>query len=55
MIKKIKPPIGVAPRFIKDMERRTELIEVIERYIDAKCPILLEWIVELNEIHTRSQ
>lgn len=48
-----KPPLGIKPRFILDEYRRVEILEAIDRFIDAGEPINIAWIEEYNEILKR--
>lgn len=49
----IKPPIGLTPRWIRDMERFEEIISAMERYSEAGVPIPIEWIEEVDELYDR--
>ena len=42
-----KPPLGLVPRYIRDGERVTEILEAIGRYNDAGQPVPQEWLDEL--------
>lgn len=44
-----KPPLGITPRFVIEERRIAEIQNGINRFIDAKHPIPIEWIEELNE------
>lgn len=45
-----KPPLGIMPKRFHDEERFKNLIAAIERYIEAKLQVPLEWIVEYNQL-----
>lgn len=42
----IKPPIGIIPEWLWKERRLKEIREAIKRYVDAKLPVGLDWIVE---------
>ena len=44
-----KPPIGIMPRWLWEEKRRDELIKAITRCLEARHPILAEWVEEYNE------
>lgn len=48
-----KPPLGITPRFILDEERRNEIIDAMNRYVDRNKRIPQEWLDQLNEISER--
>ena len=48
-----KPPLGITPRFLNEEGRIIETKGGINRFIDAKQPIPIEWIEELNEYFER--
>jgi len=43
-------PIGLKPKFVKDLERLNEIREAIVRYYDAELEIPIKWIEEYNEL-----
>ena len=45
-----KPPLGLKPRRIALLQRKTEILETMDRYIEENEPIPIEWLEELNEI-----
>lgn len=45
-----KPPLGAAPKFVRDGQRISELKEAISRYIQANWSIPEEFITEYNEL-----
>lgn len=45
-----KPPMGIMPKWRHDEMRLGSIIGAIERYIDAKCQVPLEWIEEYNQL-----
>ena len=46
----VKPPIGLTPRFIRNLDRIQEIFKAIERYIEAKKDIPYKWVAELIEL-----
>ena len=48
--KREKPPIGLKPKFIRNLERFREVQEAIARYYNAEVPIPIDWIEEYNEL-----
>jgi len=53
MSNKIKPPLGIMPRYIHDGSRRIDLRKTIIRHLDAHREVPLEWVEEFNEITLR--
>lgn len=49
----IKPPMGCAPRYIRDEQRAEEIRQAVIRYLQAGLSINPEWIEEYNEIILR--
>ena len=45
-----KPPLGLKPRYVHDMERFVEIADAIHRYIASGRSIPDEWVEELNDI-----
>ena len=45
-----KPPVGLRPKFIADMERLDEIGAATLRYLNAGVKIPPEWIEEYNEL-----
>ena len=45
-----KPPLGIKPKRIHDMDRILDLERAIYRYIDAESAIPVRWIDEYNEL-----
>ena len=45
-----RPPIGVKPRRINDMERISELFGAVERYMEASTKFPNEWLDEIYDI-----
>lgn len=41
------PPIGLIPKFVRDMERGQEIVEAMQRYIAAGQRMPREWVKEL--------
>jgi len=48
--KLIRPPLGLTPKFIRQEERLSKIIEVIQRYFEVKKEINIDWINEYNDI-----
>ncbi len=48
-----KPRTGIMPRYIWDYKRLNNLLDAINRYIEANLEIPLEWIEEYNELIIR--
>lgn len=44
-----KPPIGLMPRWVHDMQRAVDLVNAIDRYANAGMSIPKEWIDELKD------
>lgn len=47
---KVKPPIGLEPRYVHDAKRIDEILSAIERYTDANMSIPEAWINELRDL-----
>ena len=47
------PPIGIKPRCIMDSTRQSEIVNAMNRYINAKVEIPYEWFDELQDIQYR--
>lgn len=45
-----RPPIGVKPRRINDLERIRNLFGAVERYMEASTNIPDEWLDEIYDI-----
>lgn len=45
-----KPPIGITPKRIHDLKRINEILDGMKRYSEAKMPIPVEWIMELEQL-----
>lgn len=45
-----KLPLGIMPKYIHDEQRREELKQAINRFLEADQPIPIEWIEEYNEL-----
>ena len=41
-----KPPIGLIPKFVRDTERGLEIMQAVERYLNAGHRIPREWAKE---------
>ena len=48
-----KSPIGVKPRWLHDYERLKDILEAIERYINADLPIPKDWVIELRDLFSK--
>ena len=44
------PPLGIAPKYIWDAQRKAEICSAINRCIADDYPIHVEWIEEYNEL-----
>jgi hypothetical protein len=44
------PPIGLIPKFVRDMERANEIVEAMQRYIAAGHRMPREWVLELRHL-----
>lgn len=49
------PPLGVMPKWRWDEIRATELAQAIDRFLEAKQPIKIEWVEEYNELITKER
>ncbi len=45
-----KPPLGLVPKFIRNKQRVTEILDAMERYSYQRFPIPTEWVKELREL-----
>lgn len=45
-----KPPIGIMPKYIWDLQRINNLREAIDRYCEANIEVPIEWIEEYNSL-----
>ncbi len=50
-----KPPLGVLPRELWDVDRQLNLIAAMERYVGDFFKIPPEWIDELNDLNERDK
>ena len=48
-----RPPLGITPKYIMELQRLETIREGIERYIKTRKQIPLEWISEYNELLQR--
>lgn len=46
----VKPPIGLRPKWVSNIERLNEVRGAIVRYYDAELKIPIEWIEEYNQL-----
>lgn len=44
------PPLGLVPKFVRNHERRVEILEALNRYVEADVQIPLHWVREYNEL-----
>lgn len=49
-----KPPLGLTPRWIREMERFEEIISAMKRYSEAELPIPIEWIEEADDLYNKT-
>lgn len=49
----VMPPLGIRPRFLVDEGRAREIVQGMDRYIEAGVPVPREWLTELSELHDR--
>lgn len=47
-----RPPLGLAPKWIRDEQRLWEIQAAIVRYYEAEMPIPIEWVEEYNQLIT---
>ena len=45
-----KPPIGLIPKWVHDMDRLEEVRAAINRYFIAELEIPVEWVEEYNNL-----
>jgi hypothetical protein len=45
-----KEPLGLRPRKIVMEERLTEIKDAIDRYMNNKMPVPIEWLSEYNDL-----
>lgn len=45
-----KPPIGIEPRYIHDVNRMNVILDAIDRYTDANMTIPKSWVEELRDL-----
>jgi hypothetical protein len=45
-----KPPLGLTPRWLLDLQRTKEILAAMDRYVEAGQFIPEEWTDELNEL-----
>lgn len=48
-----KPPLGLKPRWLHDAFRTYDIVSALERYIEVRKPIPIEWVEEYNELAER--
>jgi hypothetical protein len=49
-VKDERPPLGLMPRYIWELQRLEAIKEAVDRYVKAKKLIPAEWIEEYNEL-----
>ena len=47
---RVKPPIGLRPRWLVDMHRTVEILAAMQRYVPDGFPVPEEWVDELNDL-----
>ena len=45
-----KPPIGLKPKWVADLQRLREVQRALVRYYETEQAIPIEWIEEYNEL-----
>jgi len=45
----VKPPIGIEPHYLWISQRKIDLTDAIQRYINAGMYVPVEWATEYNE------
>lgn len=50
-----KPPLGLTPKFIRDSDRKYEIIEAMFRYLETNKRIPQEWINEFDELNKNTK
>ena len=50
-----KPPLGLTPRWVLDIQRTREILAAMDRYVEAGRFIPEEWTDELNELICRKR
>jgi len=48
-----KPPLGLMPKYIWDLQRKQDIEDAVKRYIAADRPIPYKWIQEYVELVRR--
>ena len=54
MTNMIRPPLGLTPRWVHEMERFEEIIAAMKRYSEAGLSVPIEWIEELDELYDKT-
>ena len=49
----MKPPIGLKPKKIHDLERRVAIMIAMKRYVENDKKIPREWIIEFDELNNQ--
>lgn len=44
------PPLGLVPKWVRDLQRAHEILEAMTRYVEDRKPIPREWINEFIEL-----
>lgn len=47
---KVKPPLGIAPKYVWEVERMNDLKSAIDKYIQAGLEVSIEWTEEYNDL-----
>ena len=48
-------PLGLIPKYIRDVERIHEIVDAMQRFVRAGRAIPKEWIEELMELHNNNK
>lgn len=51
----VKPPLGLRPRYIAELQREVEVVDAIRRYLSVGLPVPIDWIAEYNELAKRRE
>lgn len=51
----IKPPLGLVPKAVVQLQRLEDIKKAIARYYNAELEIPLEWVEEYNELISNSK
>lgn len=48
-----KPPLGIPPRHVGDLQRGKDILAAMERYAKKELAVPVDWVDELHEIVDR--